>query len=255
MTEPHDCDYFLPLIHLYLDDELSRYEQTELLAHLEHCEACSGLMADYRRLAGEVRALPQNPPLTLHRDIMGYIQKSAPLPWWRRKALRQGFGAAVCAATIGLIILTGGPFGAASEGQPSDTTAAVIASAPASISPTPIALSPFQATAVADPIFSNEVLTLDTAAYTLTGQAYSGMVAAVGDLAALPTFPGWERTILLGGDGPGRYLTAYGISAREHAYTLLAAAGFTLYDQLSGMTEEGADAQADCWVVLLAEEN
>ena len=254
MSVPQSCDDYLPLIHLYLDDELSRNEQAELLKHLEHCEACAALMDDYRRLAGEMRALPQTPPPNLHRDIMGYIQKNAPLPWWRRRRVHQSLGAAACAAMVGLVVWFGGPFNTASEGQPPDsTTAAVVASAPAPIGPAPIALSPFQATVVANPIFSDEVLALDTAAYALTGLTYSGVVAAVGDLAALPAFPGWERTILLGGEDEGRYLTAYGIGAREHACTLLADAGFTLYDQLSGVAGGNEDAQADCWVILLAQ--
>ena len=255
MNTYNSCEEYLPLIHLYLDDELSRDEQAELFVHLEHCEACAALLADYRLLAGEMRALPQTPPLTLHRDIMAHIQKNTPLPWWRRNAFRRGACAVACAAMICLVVWTNLSVGEVPIGPTAPVTTAATASSPAQ---TPTAIrTPMNAgatQAATAPPFSDAELALDGEPYDLTGQAFSGAVAAVGDLSALPAFPGWERTIVPVGEGAGCYLLAYGIDAREHACVLLAAAGFTLYDRLAS-APEATDEGADCWLILLAQED
>lgn len=77
---------------LALDDELSEFERSLLLGHVERCADCAAFLADLRQFTAELRAAE---PVQLARPIG--------LPAPRRVAFRTGQLAAAAAVVLGAI--------------------------------------------------------------------------------------------------------------------------------------------------------
>ncbi|MEA2576052.1 MAG: hypothetical protein QOH93_3350, partial [Chloroflexia bacterium] len=65
-----NCGEVRPLISAYLDGEVTPEERRSVERHLASCEECRHVLAEYRAIGSDLRALPVPvPPAGLRRDV------------------------------------------------------------------------------------------------------------------------------------------------------------------------------------------
>lgn len=70
-----NCDEIRPLLSAYYDGEASPEERDQVERHLARCEDCRRILAEYRALGGDIRALAVPiPPAGLRRDVWQRIE-------------------------------------------------------------------------------------------------------------------------------------------------------------------------------------
>lgn len=99
-----DCGNIKQLVQRYLDRELSKAEQQELLEHIEGCDQCGLLFRTMLALIDQVeRAAQPEPPVALYDRVL------ANLPQFQRRALLRrrltwAVGAVAAAAAVILVL-------------------------------------------------------------------------------------------------------------------------------------------------------
>src|SRR5438093_6973963 len=70
-----DCADVRPLLSAYHDGEAAPDERTRVERHLAGCDDCRQVLAEYRAIGGDMRALPVPvPPAGLRRDVWRAIE-------------------------------------------------------------------------------------------------------------------------------------------------------------------------------------
>lgn len=146
----NNCEYYQELISRMLDDDLTAGEETALNSHLDTCGECSMMYEAFSGVSGMIAESLEEPPETLHENIMAEIRRSEIKKKNRR--LRPVLTAAACFALvlIGAFGLKNTLFAAKAaapmamvQGAVSEDTAAAEAFPAEAPAPEPAAAAPF----------------------------------------------------------------------------------------------------------------
>jgi putative zinc finger protein len=128
----NNTDAFTSQLSDYLDDELSDVERRSVEAHLAQCESCRVTLDELRAVVSAASRLPDSPPA---QDLWPAIESRIGLPLWlpalagRQRVVTSPFRRAiskrlsftvpqVAAASLTLILLSGGLVWMARSGDP-----------------------------------------------------------------------------------------------------------------------------------------
>lgn len=104
------CERYQQLLSMMIDGELSASQKTDLIDHIQSCEACSRLYADFHRCSDALAELCE-PPATLSAGVMAALcsQGSEATPSAKAPKRRLGwFRPLALAACAALIIFAAG---------------------------------------------------------------------------------------------------------------------------------------------------
>lgn len=101
----HNCDSFILLMHMYIDGEATRDEETALLEHIASCPDCKALLDSYTAIAQVSRMSSQPVPPGLHSSIMAAIAAQKPAP--RKKLISRTIAAIATAAAMLTLVVAG----------------------------------------------------------------------------------------------------------------------------------------------------
>lgn len=93
-----DCEYYQELISRLLDADLTAEEEAALRSHLDSCEECRLVYEAFSGIGGMIVESLEEPPETLHENIMAEIRRAEIKKKNRR--LRPVLTAAACLAVV-----------------------------------------------------------------------------------------------------------------------------------------------------------
>ena len=110
MNNCQNCQDYIEKMNLYLDGELSVNEVSDLLRHIENCDACHKRFDNLKTVVYGTRRMRISPPEGLHSGIMRAVAQEKPA---RRAAARQRLARysalAACVALLLVVVSTVAP--------------------------------------------------------------------------------------------------------------------------------------------------